>query len=89
MYVEVKDQGSHTSVAKAAGGQDRDYMSTLPERGEGAGGMTGPQEEETSEGNQVMAEIDQTLKGDGGNRVMGSSSELTEGSEGYQVLRGH
>lgn len=33
--------------------------------------MTGPQEdEETSEGNQVIAEIDQTLKRGGGNRVM-------------------
>lgn len=56
VYVEVKDRGSHTPIAKAAGGKDREYMNTLSEKGEGTrgAGMTGPQEEE--EGDQVTAD---------------------------------
>lgn len=39
VYVEVKDQDSLTSIAKAAGGKDREYMNTLSEaKGLGVGG---------------------------------------------------
>lgn len=31
--MEGKDQGSHTSIAKAAGGKDREYRGPVSERG--------------------------------------------------------
>lgn len=60
--MEGKDQDSHTSIAKAAGGKDWECRVHCQREARGLWGMTGSQEEEIPEGNQVTAERDQTLR---------------------------
>lgn len=75
--MEGKDQGSHTSIAKAAGGKDREYRGAVPEGGRR--GDTRGQSGNSRDGSDTKG---------GDNGVMVSCSEVTEGSEVYQVPRG-